>query len=301
MKKILLLALALMATTSLLFSADKDAAKQNSDEGVQYVVNNCPVTPVREEPSEAAEQATQLLFGEICEVVERKSSWTKIRSIMDGQEGWVSTKMMTSISQEELHHLKQLEQQSLGVVATPMAVATDIQTGEKRMLTIGTRLPNYADGMFEVQGRKYQIDENCAWSFQDIKREGEEVVRVARSLLNVPYLWGGKNMMGYDCSGFTQTVYSVFGIQLLRNAREQVTQGEVVRSLAESRPGDLVFFDHADRDPNATRITHVGMLISPTEVIHCSGCVHVDRIDDMGIHLANGEMTHHLAAIKRYL
>jgi cell wall-associated NlpC family hydrolase len=108
-------------------------------------------------------------------------------------------------------------------------------------------------------------------------------------------------MMGYDCSGFTQTVYGVFGINILRNAREQVTQGEVVNSLAESRPGDLVFFNHADRDPNATRITHVGMLISQTEVIHCAGYVHVAKIDDMGIRLANGKLSHHLAQIKRYL
>jgi cell wall-associated NlpC family hydrolase len=130
---------------------------------------------------------------------------------------------------------------------------------------------------------------------------GEDLVRVAQSLKNVSYLWGGKNMMGYDCSGFSQTVYSAFGIYLLRNAREQATQGKVVKSLAESQPGDLVFFDHADRDPKATRITHVGMLISPTQVIHCSGCVHIDRIDEMGIHLADGTLTHHLAQIKRYL
>jgi cell wall-associated NlpC family hydrolase len=124
---------------------------------------------------------------------------------------------------------------------------------------------------------------------------------VAQSLMNVSYLWGGKNMMGYDCSGFTQTVYRVFGVNLLRNAREQITQGEVVNSLSEAQPGDLVFFDHADRDPKATKISHVGMLISPTEVIHCSGWVHVDKIDEVGIRLANGELTHHLVKIKRYL
>ena len=44
----------------------------------EYVINHCPVTPVREEPSHVAEQATQLLFGELCEVLERQSSWTKI-------------------------------------------------------------------------------------------------------------------------------------------------------------------------------------------------------------------------------
>ena len=287
MKKILTFTLALLATTCLVHSAD-------------FVINNCPVTPVREQPSEAAEQATQLLFGEVCEVVDHLPGWTKIRSTMDGQTGWVSAKMVTPVSEEAK---KQWGDEAMGVVAVPMAVATDIATGEKRMLTIGTRLPNYADGTFIVLEKQYQIDPSCVYEIKGEKVEvkGEEVVRVAKSLLNVPYLWGGKNMMGFDCSGFVQTVYSVFGIQLLRNAREQITQGEVVNSLAESQPGDLVFFDHSDRDPNATKISHVGMLISPTQVIHCSGCVHIDRIDEMGVYLSNGEMTHHLVQIKRYL
>ena len=142
--------------------------------------------------------------------------------------------------------------------------------------------------MYELKGERLEV-------------KGEDIVRVAQSLLNVPYLWGGKNIMGYDCSGFTQTVYSVFGINLLRNAREQVTQGQVVSSLAEAQPGDLVFFDHSDRNPEATKITHVGMLISPTEVIHCAGYVHVDKIDEMGIRLTNGKLSHHLVQIKRYL
>lgn len=266
--------------------------------GAEYVINQCPVTPVREEPSHAAEQATQLLFGELCEVVERQSSWTKIRSTVDGQVGWVSPGMLAPVSQEEAESY--LLSETKCVVATPMAEATVIATGEKLMLTIGTRLPNYKRGSFQLLGTKYKIDPRCVYK---AKREatGEDVVRVARLLMNVPYLWGGKNIMGYDCSGFTQTVYSVFGINLLRNAREQVTQGEVVPSLAESRPGDLVFFNHVDVNPEATHITHVGMLISPTEVIHCAGYVHINEIDETGIRLANGERTHHLAQIKRYV
>ena len=107
--------------------------------------------------------------------------------------------------------------------------------------------------------------------------------------------------MGMDCSGLSQVVYSVFGINLLRNAREQITQGVVVANLEDAEPGDLAFFDHADRDPDATNISHVGILISPTEIIHCSGCVHIDNIDEQGIHLPTGELTHHLVTIKRYI
>ena len=108
-------------------------------------------------------------------------------------------------------------------------------------------------------------------------------------------------MMGMDCSGFTQVVYAAFGVNLLRNAREQMTQGTMVDSLSEVQAGDLAFFDHADRDPKATNISHVGMMLDRQTIIHCSGNVHIDHIDEQGIHLADGELTHHLVEIRRYL
>jgi len=261
-----------------------------------FAINHCTVTPVRHEPSESSEQLTQLLFGEVCEVLDRLPRWTKIRSTIDGQEGWVDFKMLKPTP---VPSLKGRENRS-GVVSVPMAVVTDMETGEERMLTLGTRLPNYAHGTFEVLGKQYLI--NPA-KVRGERREarGEEICAIAQTLLNAPYLWGGKNMMGIDCSGFTQVVYAAMGVNLLRNAREQITQGELVPSLAEAQPGDLAFFDHADRDDKATNISHVGMLLDTKRIIHCSGCVHVDDIDELGIHLRDGELTHHLVAIKRYL
>ena len=275
----------------------------------EWVVNRCTVTPVRMEPSEGSEQLTQLLFGEVCQVLERLPRWTKIRSTVDGQTGWVDFKMVTSIGDEA----KGDEAKGIGVVAVPIAAATDMETGEELMLTLGTRLPNYAHGTFEILGKKYLINPTCVSHLEDalqaighpagyrLEGKGEEVCTIAQTLLNAPYLWGGKNAMGIDCSGFTQVVYSVFGVNLLRNAREQITQGTPVASLAEAQAGDLAFFDHADRDPKTTNISHVGLLLDKQTIIHCSGCVHVDYIDDMGIHLPDGELTHHLVQIKRYL
>ena len=60
-----------------------------------FIVNRYTVTPVRKEPSEGSEQLTQLLFGEVCELLDRLPRWTKIRSIVDGQEGWVDFKMLS--------------------------------------------------------------------------------------------------------------------------------------------------------------------------------------------------------------
>ena len=277
-----------------------------------FAINHCTVTPVRQEPSEGSEQLTQLLFGEVCEVLDRLPRWTKIRSTLDGQEGWVDFKMLTSapISSQEVKG-ERLKIKGEGVISVPMAIATDMETGEELMLTLGTRLPNYSHGTFEVLGKQYLIDPTCVSLPITNSPSGRpiggtpsyshNVCAIAQTLLNAPYLWGGKNAMGMDCSGFVQVVYAAMGVNLLRNAREQMTQGDLVPSLAEARPGDLAFFDHADRDPKATNISHVGLLLSPTEIIHCSGCVHIDTIDEQGIHLPDGELTHHLVQIKRYL
>ena len=272
-----------------------------------FAINHCTVTPVRQEPSEGSEQLTQLLFGEVCEVLDRLPRWTKIRSTLDGQEGWVDFKMVSPAS-----NLSPLTSNLEAVVAAPMAAATPMDGGADLLLTLGTRLPNYAHGTFEVLGQQYLIDPTCVNITTAQRSTGEadlqqsdlqrsDLATIAQSLLNAPYLWGGKNAMGMDCSGFTQVVYATQGINLLRNAREQMTQGELIPSLAEAQPGDLAFFDHADRDPNATNISHVGLLLDNKTIIHCSGCVHVDDIDEMGIHLPDGELTHHLVQIKRYL
>ena len=274
---------------------------------VEYVIANATVTPVRQEPSEGSEQLTQLLFGEVCEVLNRLPRWTKIRSTLDGQEGWVDFKMLSPA-----YSLSPITYSlPTTIVAVPIAIATAMETGEEVMLTLGTRLPNYSHGTFEVLGKQYLIAPACGSLPKTNSPSGRpiggtpsnshNVCAIAQTLLNAPYLWGGKNAMGMDCSGFTQVVYATQGINLLRNAREQMTQGELVPSLAEVQPGDLAFFDHADRDPKATNISHVGLLLSPTEIIHCSGCVHIDTIDEQGIHLPDGELTHHLVQIKRYL
>ncbi len=295
--KILFLSLFLLLASPCLVAEDFASVQSDS---VEYAVAHAAITPVREEPSYAAEQATQLLFGEVCEVIDHLPSWTKIRSTVDGQVGWVSRWMLTSI--DTPYPLP------TAVVMTPMAVATPKDGGAAMILTLGTRLPRYADGTFEVLGQQYLIDSTSVnitpaqRSPGTVDLQRSDLIMIAKSLLNTSYLWGGKNMMGLDCSGFTQVVYAAVGVNILRNAREQITQGEVVSSLSDVLPGDLAFFNHADRNPEATNITHVGLLLSPTEIIHCaSGCVHIDSIAPDGIYTYSGHKTHHLAQINRYL
>ena len=257
------------------------------------------VVPVRNQPSEAAEQETQLLFGETCEITDEVPRWYRIKNDYDGQEGWVDFKMITRMSDEE--YQRYVLADLTAMVKMPMAYAVSEGNGQTFPLTAGTRLCNYKDGAFEVLGSRFRIDSDMV-APKPLQFSEDNLKQTIRFFLNIPYLWGGKNCMGLDCSGFTGIVLSLFGVRLLRNAREQVHQGTEIGFLSEARYGDLVFFDHRSRNAEDTAISHVGLLLSPDTVVHCSGRVKVERIDSNGIISAEtGEYTHDLRAIRRYL
>ena len=91
------------------------------------------------------------------------------------------------------------------------------------------------------------------------------VVSEAMKYLGVPYVWGGTDpSKGLDCSGFTQLVYKNLGIDLPRTSSQQATSGQAVASLADARPGDLVFFDYSSSRPG---VDHVGIYIGDGQMI----------------------------------
>lgn len=251
------------------------------------------IVPIRAEAREGAEQNTQMLFGEVCEILEEQPRWVRIRLESDGQEGWVDAKMICPMKVEEYTTHKDALK-TAAIVSMPMAYAVSENNGQTIPLTAGTRLPKYQDGRFEVLGVGFRIDPSMVIT-KPLEMNQQNLLQAVRFFLNVPYLWGGKNAMGMDCSGFTQVIMSLFGKQLLRNASEQATQGTPVSSLSEAKAGDLVFFDHEDG-----KISHVGIVIDSERVIHCSGRVKVEKLDKKGIFSAEqGDYTHHLVRIQR--
>lgn len=92
-------------------------------------------------------------------------------------------------------------------------------------------------------------------------------------------------------------VYRSCGISIPRDAYQQAELGELVDFVNLGQAGDLVFFDNEEG-----RITHVGMLLSASEIIHASGSVRIDKIDHHGIyHEELGKYTHKTRIIKRFI
>ena len=268
------------------------------------------IVPVRAEAREGAEQETQMLFGELCQITNDQSpitNWTHVRLESDGQEGWVDAKMITPMTDKEYAAYKKALK-TAATVAFPMAYAMSENNGQTIPLTAGTKLTNFqlpttneaGPARFEVLGVGFRIDPTMVIT-EPRELNQENLLQTVRFFLNVPYLWGGKNAMGMDCSGFTQTIMSLFGKHLLRNASQQATQGQEITDLQNAQAGDLVFFNHQSPITNhKSKITHVGIVIDPERVIHCSGRVKVEKLDTTGIFSAErGDYSHYLVSIRR--
>ncbi|OJU55755.1 MAG: hypothetical protein BGN96_15465 [Bacteroidales bacterium 45-6] len=256
-----------------------------------FFINMQAVVPMRREPKETSEMVSQLLFGEFGCVLETSDSFVRIKNHYDAYVGWVDAKMVLGISKEEHDALLA---GPAGRICQPMVEATNELDSTTLRLPGGALLPCYdAEAGTCSLGEKFRYKVSSQFVVETVAANPAAIAATARQFLNAPYLWGGKNVFGIDCSGLVQVAASVNGYLLPRDASQQVEVGRQIMLLGDTSPGDLAFFEKNGK------ITHVGILLSPATIIHASGHVKIEKIDDIGIiSSASGEYTHHLAAIR---
>ena len=237
---------------------------------MEYGICTQSAIAMRKENSHASEMVSQLLYNELYTKLDEKTEWILIRTELDQYEGWISAKQHHVISENEF---EQLKAKKLYIVNQPVA------NYKGKIISFGTPLFEPAEFAAEMPQ-----------TFQP-----QIMIDNARKLLGAPYLWGGRTMMGIDCSGFVQLCARSAGLLLPRDASQQINCGELVYFLQETQPGDLAFFGNE----NGT-ITHVGIIIGNEQIIHASGEVRIDFLDQTGIFNKERNVhTHQLHAIKR--
>ena len=254
-----------------------------------------PVSAIRNEPSHRSEMVSQLLFGECCTVLEYgkdnlpagQAGWVKIKCRYDHYEGWCLVSHLVEIDEAIfLQADKDLTDDWVNEVD---------YNGHNMYVPLGSSLTSLNHGKAFWRKNSVQYS-GKVWKPLVVKINPKMIKQVAYKFLNTSYLWGGRSVFGIDCSGFSQMVYKFLNVPLPRDARYQAEKGDTVTSLKEAVCGDLAFFDNEEGN-----ITHVGIVLNPQEIIHSSGKVRLDKIDNEGIvNLETKQRTHKLKIIKRY-
>ena len=254
-----------------------------------YGICNLSFIPLRLEPSDTSEMISQVLFGEFFEIIEKQQNWSKIKLSFDGYEGYIDNKQFIEITDKLYSKLNSEKLHFSGEII-------DFITNKKNELTtipLGSSLPFYRNNNFKLNKENFIYEGKVNFD----KKDKKEIISTAFIYLNTPFLWGGKTPFGIDCSGFTQMVYKLCGYKLLRDAKEQATQGEVLSFIEESEPGDLAFFDNEEGE-----ITHVGIILNDYNIIHAYGKVRIDVLDHSGIFNKDLQKhTHKLRVIKKII
>ena len=208
------------------------------------------ISPIRAENKDEAEIVSQLLFGEVFTINEVQKNWINITTLFDAYSGWIDIKHLKLLSEKELKRW-------LDGLSPAFNLLTEIKTpwGNQRLIR-GAYLSN--ENLFNIGNDSFEILNSSKDNLP------ATIFETAASYLNAPYLWGGKQPFGIDCSGLTQMVYRFHGVNLPRDASQQVEIGQEIE-FEDITEGDIAFFHN-----KSGKIIHVGILNDKKQIIHAS-------------------------------
>ena len=245
------------------------------------------VCNIKKNPSHSSELVSQSIMGTPVKILKKKGGWLLIQT-PDYYIGWVNSSGIAELNEQEISNWKRSERviyiRKSGEILFESGndrVLSDIVSGSilevkaKKNSTYEVMLPDGRRGILN----KTDVADFRQWS-SDAFPDADKLIHFSKLLLGSPYLWGGTSTKAIDCSGFVKTIYFTSGIILARDASQQFLHGIPVEYSSSSdslRKGDLIFFGYNNK--GVKRITHVGMYIGDTEVIHSSGMVRINSLD----------------------
>lgn len=215
--------------------------------------------------------ATQALYGDRVSLIERRGDWSRVvvpgqPSSLDsrGYPGWMPS---VQLAKDEGPSTRPRV-----VVVKPTTQLREVDDSDKTImeLSYNTTLPVIAVGgpWITVARPNDGMGLVAASDVEMINRSrraptGADLVKSAQLFSGLPYLWGGNSSAGFDCSGFTSTIYGAHGVVIPRDADDQAAQGTPV-DRTRLEPGDLLFFA---QDNGRGAIHHVAMYVGDNQMI----------------------------------
>lgn len=228
-----------------------------------YYVNE-PFVNMRETPAHTSKVVSQAIFSEKVSIEKTHGDWSYITT-PDGYSGWVFFSSIILRSQPYEADLKTTR------LAAHVFQINDIEYGPILTLPYGSRIKSL--DVSDTRWVKIELPsgQTCFIQKGDVSEEAvlnskKDLVKFSSQFLGLPYTWGGRSSFGFDCSGFVQMLYNQIGIQLQRDACQQILDERFQKiSIEQLEPGDLIFFG-TDKDS----IKHVGMSIGELKFIHAT-------------------------------
>jgi gamma-D-glutamyl-L-lysine dipeptidyl-peptidase len=238
---------------------------------------------------------TQALYGQRVLILEERGAWTRVAvqgqptpRNASGYPGWVPSRQLSTSSR-----LEDLRGEPFAQVETETARIYENRSlsGDSKIVGYATRLPVVkrtasAVGVATPNGDRW-IDAGSVSVYRSVgaipEPTGAQVVRTARQFLGLEYLWAGTSAFGFDCSGFTHTVYRGHGITIPRDtvSRSELSNpkyGRRVTSFDGLRKGDLLYFAY---NGGSGTVHHVGMYVGNGDMIHSPRPGSFVRVDDV--------------------
>lgn len=262
-----------------------------------YGVANLSVCNNRTTPGNAAEMATQMLLGTPVEILKKERGYFLVRT-PDRYISWTDDSGVGLMDENEFNAWKLAEK-----IVYTADYGHSYQQPSKISLRVSDlvkgnilQLLGIEKGFYKVaypDKRVAYIPDNEAGEYNKwISRPNptaNQILTTARTLIGVPYLWGGTSVKGVDCSGFTKTSYFLNGIIIPRDASQQALVGEKVdifdndtvsieKSLKNLKPGDLLFFAGGKSKSPNPRVTHTAIYIGEGQFIQSAGMVRINSM-----------------------
>lgn len=228
-----------------------------------------PAAALRRAPEGDAEQVDQVLFGEAFDVLDEEGGFAWGQAARDGYVGFV-------------------ERAALGLAVTPTHRVSALRTYAFAQANIKSRAlgPYSINSLVAIEAREGRFAKavNSCWFVEahlaPIGTVEADPVAVAEKFLGAPYLWGGRESLGLDCSGLVQQALLACGKACPRDTDQQEKIGQAVQAPELAR-GDLVFWKG-----------HVSMMLDAERMIHANAFHMATAIEPLAEararYLANG-------------
>jgi hypothetical protein len=228
-----------------------------------------PIAPMHGKPRIASQMVSQQIAGHRVEIVDEEGDWLRARG-RDNYEGWMHTGFLVRTP----HAPDTTAPPGTAPVRVSLGCTTRTAGGGRRSLPLRAILA--ADEVV-TSGNVIEMDA----LERRFPLRADAIVQSAQEFFSATsYLWGGVTPWGADCSGLAQSVFSLHGLQLPRDAWQQAETGsDAGRDVGELRIADLLFFsDRFDR-----RVTHVGIALGERRMVHLAlgrGGYAIEQLDD---------------------